>query len=35
MYGINGIAVAFVISVSIQCIILTYMDKFVLKKNNT
>jgi len=34
IYGINGVAVAFVISVSIQCIVLTYMDKFVLEKNN-
>ena len=35
IYGINGVAVAFVISVSIQCIILICTDKFILKKNNT
>jgi len=32
LYGINGIATAFVISVSIQTVILLFMDRFVLKK---
>ena len=32
IYGITGIAVAFVIAVSIQTIILIYIDKFLLKK---
>ena len=32
LYGINGVATAFVISVSIQTVILLFMDRFVLKK---
>lgn len=35
LYGINGVATAFVISVSIQTVILLLMDRFILEKNQT
>ena len=34
LYGVNGIATAFVISVSIQTIILLFMDRLILEKIN-
>ncbi len=34
LYGINGVATAFVISVSIQTAVLLFMNKFILEKSN-
>ncbi len=35
LYGVNGVATAFVISISIQTIILLFMDRFILEKNQS
>jgi O-antigen/teichoic acid export membrane protein len=34
LYGVNGVATAFVISISIQTIILLFIDRFILEKIN-